>query len=368
MKEKYVFLCCKKTFIMRKYPIFMLFALLVLSCDKNDNFEKEVNNFFELQILDFPSLEEMEKKINEINVLKGQKESNTLEKLLLRNNITEPILDHLSKRNESKKEITYDGIEGDLEFYHRERLNNIYELRKELGFTSIQSIADEINSLKLLDPKKAEELYYNNSNLLEKSKFEVYSIYGDEISDVLNYEGKVEIDNKLLKLDINNEYKNKIKYDGNQEESKSSQSISALVTNDSAVLAIKFGVFIVNWEVGKRRDRNNPLYRYAYYTKLAGFVITPENQYVNYPITINVGAPSDCKFKRTSGQNVFVSFMNTGTSTSFFNHYSSSRSFYLDEVRIASSTFTVVANGQTHTISSSSFSKKYDGDGGPIYD
>ncbi|OEK09689.1 hypothetical protein A8C32_13390 [Flavivirga aquatica] len=44
-------------------------------------------------------------------------------------------------------------------FYHTEKLKAIYEIRSELNFISIQSIADEINYLKLLNPNKHKHLF-----------------------------------------------------------------------------------------------------------------------------------------------------------------------------------------------------------------
>ena len=153
----------------------------------------------------------MEKKINKINALKEESESYIQKKIFLTNDVSESISDNRSKKAVETGSINYNDIKDDLEFYHNEKLSHIYKLRRELGFTSLQSIADEINSLKLLNPEKSEELYHSYSNLLEKSKFQISSIYGDEISNVLNKDGKVKLGSKLLDLDTNNsEYSNNL--------------------------------------------------------------------------------------------------------------------------------------------------------------
>ena len=147
------------------------------------------------------------------------------------------------------------------------------------------------------------------------------------------------------------------------------------MTNDSGILGSKWGVFLVEWKAGKMRDTQNLFYRYAYYTKFAGFVNIGNHVYVSYPITLNVGSPSYCKFIKSpsDGTEVTVNFAKIGTTDTngSFNYYSSSRSYYLKKVYIQSSSFSILVDGETHFISTSYFSRDYDNydpNEPPLYD
>lgn len=340
--------------------VFLL--LLVLSCSQNDNFSKESENSVKLEILEFASLEDMNIKIDEINVLKDKKETEIIDKILLKNKIEKPISNINSKNSNNLKDLTYADIEDDVEFYHKEKLNSIYKLREELGFVSLQSVVEEINSLKLFDLEKAEKLYTQYGQYLGKSKFGTYSIFGDDISIILNSEGKVMVGNELIDISsISNKLNENEKVNGNY-------------TYDDGDLVVEIGgPFIVSWEAGKLRDRKNLFWRYAYYTRILGFAKTQSshNQYVSYPVTIvNNALPGYCQFKSAIG-NITVNFGGYGgTSSSFFNYYSSSRSFYLDKVLIHPTAFSVVVNNQIYSATSQSVNRDYDiyNPNDPIYD
>jgi hypothetical protein len=136
----------------------------------------------------------MQNKIDNVIQLKSEKESAITTKILLKSNAKVPSASNLhTYKKISMAEINKADILKDLQFYHTERLKSIYELRKELNFTSIQSIADEINSLKLLNPAKADELFSLHSKFLKKSEFFTSTIFNDRASNVINADGIVKI-------------------------------------------------------------------------------------------------------------------------------------------------------------------------------
>lgn len=372
---------------MNKKLTLIAIVLLIISCSKDDSLEKELNNSVELEYVNFSSQEEMNRKIVEIDLLKEKKESKIIEKILLRNNVQDSLLVSSLGSNSKKIEFKFEEIEDDLKFYHRERLNIIYELRKELGFTSLQSIVDEINSLKVLDQEKANYLFNQYSSLINKSKYGIYmSRAGEQISNVLNPQGKVKVSGKLIGLNVGKNYGDN--YDDfididNGDVVGSNEGLSDgdlgntgsnlnLVTNDRGYFINNIGDdFMVKWMVGKERDYRNIFYRYKYYASLIGYMRTSSGIFASYPMTINVGLGSDCKFKKASGSpNIYVNFRQTGTGSSFYNYQSRSGSFYLDYLDINESTFTFVAGGEVYVLTTGGISRNYDDydPDNPVYD
>ena len=344
--------------------VFLLF--LVLSCNQNDDFDKEPLNPEKLEILEFASSEEMNIKINEINVLKDKMETELINRIFLKNKVEKSTSGFISKSSNNLKDLTYADIEDDLEFYHKGKLGNIYEIREKLGFVSLQSIVEEINSLKLFALEKAEEIYEQHSQYLRKTEFQTYSTFGDDISNILNREGKVVVDSELIDLNVSS-IDNKL---------NENEKVNGDYTYDDGFLVVELGgPFMVKWEAGKLRDTKNWFWRYAYYTKILGFAKTAKSKglYLSYPVTIvnNAALPGSCQFKSYDIGNIYVDFGEYGgTSSSFFNYYSSSRSFYLDKVSIQPTEFSVVVNNQFYSATSEGVYRDYDtyDPNNPIYD
>jgi hypothetical protein len=339
----------------------------MLACSTEDNINKEED----LEILDFSSPEDMGREIKNIIELKDGQEFTVYQKLLKRNNIFNNKSDS-NKHFLLNEEIKYDKIKVDLIFYHRERLNYIHELRKEMGFTSLQSLVDEINSLRLLEPNKAEQMYQKNSDFLNKSKYKVSSKFGDLVSNVLNLQGKVKINDKIISMDnISDEY-GKILYEdgeGGTGGGGSGGSSPSFFVGDSGFLHLTIGGNLaVEWSVGRMLDNENIFYNYAYFSKITGYVKTTGETYVPYPITINIGAPSFCRFKKHGTSGFSVDFRRAGTDVTFFNYQSRSRRFYLDEVRIQSGTFSLIYDGTEYSIVTPGFYRDYDNYNPNTYD
>lgn len=153
-----------------KFIVAIVLTTIFSSCNNEEiNETPKVDN---QEVMRFASEKEMNAKIAEIEVFKKNQEEQILQKILLRNNLSAPALQDV--KNVSKKEITDSDqpkILEDIKFYHQEKLKAIYAERAHFGFTSIQSIADEVNYSMFLDPNKAEKLKSDYEDLLVCSEF-----------------------------------------------------------------------------------------------------------------------------------------------------------------------------------------------------
>jgi hypothetical protein len=178
---------------MKTYYLIALSFLVFVSCSKDDTVQSESSAYKE--ILEFKSRDEMSKKIQEIILLKNQKQQLTLNEFTSRNNYAIEV-SHKKQTNEEKTTA----ILLDLKKYSIDKLNDIYDLRKELNFTSIQSIAEEINSLALVDPLKADELENKYKKFLSRNEYQVEAIFDKEIANVVNGNGEVLINGKKIEI------------------------------------------------------------------------------------------------------------------------------------------------------------------------
>ncbi|AEW85932.1 hypothetical protein C3B47_14085 [Flavobacterium columnare] len=230
---------------MKKIIYFLTITTLFLStsCSNEDLTTNEL--LTESQVLKFDSYKEMQNKIVEIKKISDAKESR--------------ILNIINSKNLKSN---------NLEFYHTERLNSIYELRKELNFTSIQSIADEINSLKLLNPKKANLLYDKYSTLLKKDKYSITYLNDNETALVLNSKGEVIIGGKIIKLI-------------NTSNTESTRYIGVDFVREGTLLTN--GSYSISWHAG-RSEHKDDLGRtfWRNFTQLGSNVLT-NNGWVQYP-------------------------------------------------------------------------------------
>lgn len=231
----------------------------------------------ENQILKFDTYEDMQNRIIEITNINKTNESNILNSIL----------------DQNKKETINTN---QVEFYHQERLKSIYELRNKINFTSIQSIADEINSLKLLNPKEADALYNKYSELLIKSKFSVYPIVDNELALVSNFKGEVIINGEKINL-ISKSKTTTSKYIGVDYVRE-----GVLLTN---------GVYCITWHAGRTKHRDDIGRTFWRNFTQLGSNILVNNVWVQYPssmrplldahaefaygglFTENVGFPAD---------------------------------------------------------------------------
>jgi len=175
---------------MKNSYLFAIIFIAFTSCSKddvpNENIQSKNEN---IEILSFSSFGKMDDKIDEISMMKMEMEKHTAQK-------------YTSKHYPLNKSNDENVILSDLKKYHADRLNDIYEIRKDLNFVSIQSIADEINSLKILDSNKYGELLKKYEPFLKQTKYGVVTVFENGTSDIINTEGEVLINGKSVDFKI----------------------------------------------------------------------------------------------------------------------------------------------------------------------
>lgn len=324
-----------KTYILSSVLVCTLF-----SCSNDIENTNESNLSAKKEILNFGSENEMNAKIAEIEAFKANQDQQILEKILQRNHITAPTLAEAKKiSNKTITEADKIKMLEDVKFYHQEKLNAIYAERAHFGFTSIQSIADEINFSKLINPTKANSLLKENAELLIIDKD--FASTNSKIALVSNAQGKYMINNTVIK----------------QEPVKS--NISRFIQDSQikqGVLASN-GFFAVTWHVGvseHRGDIGNTYY--GNFSQFGGFVLGSL-----YPTWFYPSANSTQRFVRIGTINPvkerYVAFpTSAGTivrnedvnsfSTEYWNQYSPLEGF-------VGGNFATIINGQVITISGS---------------
>lgn len=177
-----------------------MICIAFVSCN-NDDQSTESNSLVkeEVKVLEFTSEEKMEEKIDEITAMKSGNEKIAMDNF----NKSEALKGfnvNIKKTNESDIKKQNEAILSSLKVYHGLILSSIYELRRQLNFTSIQSIADEINSLSVIDFDKSKSLKETYQNLLKKDPITglVTTIFDGRTSNVLNVNGKVLINGQKL--------------------------------------------------------------------------------------------------------------------------------------------------------------------------
>lgn len=172
--------------------LFSALALSLTSCSSSDEL-KETNSSVSnnLKVMNFTSNKNMQDKIDEIMALKDKKESVTAT-TFFKNDKT--IDSHEQNLSSDERLIV------ELKKYHTNVLNDIYDLRNQIGFVSIQSIADEINSLKLINPAKANQLTTKYKDFLNEHQDLTVTIFNQRLANVINLEGEVIVDGKKILL------------------------------------------------------------------------------------------------------------------------------------------------------------------------
>lgn len=233
---------------MKKILFLLTFCVLLNSCTQNDELT-QFDNSTENRILKLSSQEQkFENKIEEIILFKKNQEIEIVDKILSKKNLkmpTESEIIELQREASFAKtsEISEDVLKNDLEFYHKEKLKAIYLLRKKFNFTSIQSIADEIESLKLLNPEKAKILFEANSAHLKKHNSITSTIYNNRLSEIIDVEGKIILNDGNIPSSI----LNAIKDYKNQSKKSCPVFIEGVVNVDSPIIGMSYhagvGVF-----------------------------------------------------------------------------------------------------------------------------
>ncbi|RZJ52102.1 MAG: hypothetical protein EOO44_12840 [Flavobacterium sp.] len=179
---------------MKKHTYFFLFLFsglmisLFTACSGTDE-SQENNSSNGFKIMNFTSVKSMDDKIDEIIASKEKMELEASANFIEN---TKTLTDDKNKISGNEKLIV------ELKKYHTNVLKNIYTLRKQVGFTSIKSIADEINSLKLINPTKANELKVKYQILLKEHQNLTTTIFDDRSANVINLSGEVIVNGKKI--------------------------------------------------------------------------------------------------------------------------------------------------------------------------
>lgn len=234
------------------FATLMLILLSVYSCSNDEDIILN-DNQNDTSFLRFKNNKEIQDKINDLTNAFNLKESALIEKLLTRNKLSNPTIE-TKTGNLNLNEKT---IKDDVMFYHSERLKAIYDLRKSAGFTSIKSIADEINSLMAIDQEKAYQLFNENEEYLIKSHYLVSTIFNEDMSYVINSKGQIMFDNQFLDVTSNIDMKNTC--------SKEGILTSKVITGSTE--------YTITWHAGSERTSGffNPN-DYTVYAKLGSFI------------------------------------------------------------------------------------------------
>ncbi|MDR7209742.1 hypothetical protein [Flavobacterium piscis] len=173
---------------MKKYFLFPIMLIAIISCSKDETTSEIVTKTSE--VLDFSSMSKMDEKVDEIYAIKAEMETKTVQT-------------YTSKSSSSKNNPSNNSISTILRSYNLDRLSNINKLREKLNFVSIQSIADEINSLQLVNPEKANKLFIKHNEFLKKNKYNLTeTIFENRTSEVINEKGDVLINGKPVNFKI----------------------------------------------------------------------------------------------------------------------------------------------------------------------
>lgn len=261
--------------------------MVFISCSKDDISTDSISSVKEeIMVHNFLSEEIMENKIDEVISLKEKKEKIVLDNfksLSVSNKILSEKLNPLEQSHSIKKVILKD-----LELYHTEKLKGIYELRKELNFTSIQSIAEEINSLILVNPSEAKYLFDTHQKFLVKNKIEVETIFDDRSANVINDNGEVFVKGKKSDL-----------------KKPTSTNITGKYLGDESIksgIAAYSGEYFIYYLAGREVHKNFIGVRYfRYFTQLKSYMATP-NGLVACPSTFTVSSGSIAGFVQTGSQ------------------------------------------------------------------
>lgn len=185
---------------MKQFKKLITTALIIgtlVSCTKEETLVDKTQITTEKSFLSYSSEKEMYDKIIEIEAYKNAQEKIIEQKILTRNNLEAPTLaDAKNVLNKELTEVDKARVLEDVKFYHQQKLKAIYAERAHFGFVSIQSIADEINFLKLIDINKSNQLYQSYKSFLVKNDLQTSTLFNKRMANVISSKGEVFLQNK----------------------------------------------------------------------------------------------------------------------------------------------------------------------------
>lgn len=295
---------------MKKIILTLTIVFCLFSCSTDDSVEAiaEVQTSNETQVLEFASIKEMEAKIEEVKVYNDAVEGQLVAKYFTPNQ-------NVSIDNAANKSLRVlsddlkDNVLEELYAYHSAKLEAIYESRRHFNSTSIQSLADEINSLRLINPDAADKLLKDYSEFIVMNGYLAKARNYDYVSSILEPNGKILIDGVELVIE---ELQNK------ENANRSSEIIlnQGWVTSgydDFLVVTFNCSIFKVFLD-DYNYSTNQPGVSVIVKNALAGYVRVSPGNYVLYP----------CYFAPNSSTNNANYGVNLFSETTFPTGYSSS--------------------------------------------
>lgn len=219
-------------------------SITINSCRNNEENMESINTF-----------EAQNNLAKKISVFRSQQESATLLEFKK----------FIASENGNK-------IEKNAAFYHQLKLKSIYKEREEFKFISVQNLADELNSLALLDKKKSDELFQKYSNFLRKSIYNIEPIMTFEEALTTNID-------KVNTSESNNINQ---KYIG--------------VTTVKEGILLTNGSYTITWHVGveKHRDDIGQTF-YRNFTQI-GSNVKINGQWIVYPSSMRPSLDANAEF------------------------------------------------------------------------
>ncbi len=328
-----------------KYLFTSILLITIFSCNGDNNDLKIKKN---IEVLNFENIEEIELAEKEFEDISNQSLSSIKQSSIKESNNEEQILANLID-------------------YHQKRIDKIFEIRQELNFTSLQSIADEINSLKLISPQEAYDKYVTYQNLL--TEFDPVVSTNENISfpNITNSKGVL----LLNDVDINNFESNTT---GKKTNNLSAKEVSKRTFKRGIVATKQLSSdmkIVIQWSIGrtKHQDDIGTIFRRAFtqydaflevkgrILNVGGVAVPIPNSFVPVQTIFNASPSSGTVFEALDGplpQLIQLRFP-TGTGT-YVNNRSGKVRF--SPIRHSSSTgievhgdFTVIIGDQIHQLS-----------------
>jgi hypothetical protein len=282
---------------MKKLILLKLMVILFVGCSDFEEPLKEVDLesiAIEKEYLSFATKEESQEKLNQILTLKERYNQSAYQILFPE---SEDTSNKFNKDEDLEIEISEEEVNKSVKEYHTLLLNNVYSLRKELSFTSIQSIADEINSLELLDPAKADKLYGLYQEHLIRTELGVSTIYEEPMAELISHSGELKLEGEFLDLAQfrfeENAYLDFSKLLEDFNNAKDNKKALSSITAQSGptyprhvvrIIGYRYNLFLVVWDAGRARNRYNWWYRYDYYSRLTTWCRIG-NRFYRYPVS-----------------------------------------------------------------------------------
>lgn len=318
-----------KNFI--KISLVLLSTLFITSCTNEDIQNDEINQI---------SLEKTQEKINR-QLIFVKEISNTYEEELnndfFSNIDTKSLYDNNASEKSQEILISNNDLFNSLTKYHNKKLLKIKKLRKVLGFTSIQSIVDEINSLTIINKELADRLFIENSGFLTKGKFGILPKIDSDLALITNKEGNIYNVNNIEKVDVSmmNNIENRV--------------VNPNLSED--ILAVN-GIYAATWHASytEKGGITLDINKYKHETRIATYIYF-NGSYVAYPSIINIGSNSGFAFFKNNlwlTQDIkVVSFSSGIWVTNTHNVYASTTPYpSLRDGFINANFATVIANNQ----------------------